>query len=88
MWETGSISIELEWTLLVLITKGNSDTPGIGMLEVFWRVVEAVIDTPIKSLVQFHDVLHGVFAGGGEGTANMQLKLVQELARVNRIHYY
>ena len=35
--------------------KGNIYTPGIGLLEVFWKVMEAVIDTCIKKAVTFHD---------------------------------
>ena len=35
MWETGSIPTELVWTVLVLISKVDVDTRGIGLLEVF-----------------------------------------------------
>ena len=67
MWQTGSIPTELVWTVLVLITKGNRDTWGIGMLKVVWKVVEAVIDTQIRTVVQFHNVLHGFCKGIGTG---------------------
>ena len=79
MWETGSIMTDLGWILLLLITKGNADTWGIGLLEVFWKVVEAVIDTQIKSVIQFHDVLHGFCAVRRTGTDIMELKSYQEL---------
>ena len=79
MWETSSILVEMEWTLFVLIPKGNSDTRGIGIMEVVWKVVEAVINTWIKSVVKFHDALHGFCAGRGTGTAIMELKIEQEL---------
>ena len=59
--------MELRCTSMVLIPKGNADTKGFGMLEVFWKVVEAVIHTHIKSIVQFHDVLHGFCAVRGAG---------------------
>ena len=31
-------------------------------MDVVWKVVEAVIDTRTKTVVQFHDVLHGFCA--------------------------
>ena len=82
MWGTGFTPKELGWTVLVLIPNGNMDTWGIGLLEVVWKVVEAVIDTRIKSVVQFHDVLHWFCAGRGAGTAIMELKVAQDLASV------
>ena len=46
-------------------------------MEAVWKVVESVIDTQIKMVVQFHDVLHGFRAGKGAGTTIMELKLVK-----------
>ena len=57
MWENGSIPTELGCTVLVMIPKGNTDTRGIGLLGVVWKVVEAVIDTRIKTGVQFEPPL-------------------------------
>ena len=51
-------------------------------MEVFWKVMEAIIDTRIKKAVTFHDILHGFFAGRVTGSAIMELKLVQELESV------
>ena len=68
--------------MLVLISKGNADTRRIALLEVVWKVVEAVIDTQIKSVVQLHYVLHGFCTGRGIGTAIMDLRLAQELENV------
>ena len=45
MWCTGEIPQELGWTGLGLITKGNTYTLGIGLLETLWKVVEALINT-------------------------------------------
>ena len=58
--------------MLVLISKGNADTWGIGMLYIVWKVAEAVIDTCIKSLVQFYDVVHRFCAGIDTGTNIME----------------
>ena len=84
MWETGSIQTELVWTVLLMIPKENLDTWGIGLLEVVWKVVEAVTDTRIKSVVQFYDFLHGFLSGRGAGAAIMDIKLAQELASVDQ----
>ena len=70
--------------MMILIPKGNVDNQGIGMLGIVWKVVVELIDTQIKTVVQFHDVLHGFCAGRGAGTAIMELKLVQELASVDQ----
>ena len=47
-------------------------------------MVEAMIYIWIKTVLQFHDVLHGFFAGRGKGTAIMELKISQELAIVDQ----
>ena len=54
------------------------------MLDVLWKVVEALIDTRIKTVVQFHDVLHGFCAGRGTGTTITELKISQELVSVDQ----
>ena len=59
MWENRYIPTKLGWTMLVLIPKVNMDNPGVVLVEVVWRVVEAVIDTQIKKVIQLQDVLHG-----------------------------
>ena len=69
---------------MVLTPKGNVDTWGIGLLEFIWKVVEAVIDTLIKTAIQFDDVLPGFRAGRGMGTIVMDLKLTQELESVEQ----
>ena len=46
-------------------------------------MVEAVINTQIKSVVQFHDVLQDFCAGREMMTAIIELKLAQELVSVD-----
>ena len=69
-------------TVLVLIPKVNEDTRWIELIEVVWKVVEAVIDARIKTVVQCNDVLYGFCKRRGMGTAIMEIKLAQELASV------
>ena len=70
--------------MMVLIIKGNVDTWGIGTLVVVFKVVEAVIDTWIRTVVKFNDVLHGFCARRGTGTTIMEIKLMQELASADQ----
>ena len=70
--------------MFLLIPKVDADTRGTGMLEVVCKVVESVTNTPIKSVVQFHDVLHGFCAGRRAGDAIMELKLVHQMASVDQ----
>ena len=74
--------------MLLLTSKGNADAWGIGLLVVVWKVLEAVIDTRIKTEVQYHKVLCRFCAGKGTGTATMELKLTQELASMEQDPYY
>ena len=46
--------------------------------------VEAMIDTCIKKVVQFQDVLHIFCAGRGTGTAIMELKIAHDFASVDQ----
>ena len=62
--------------MLVLVPKGYVDTHGYKLLEVVWKVVEAVIDTRIRSIFQFHNVLQNFCARRVSGTAIVDLKLV------------
>ena len=70
--------------ILVLIPKGTTDTRGIILLETLWKLVEALINTRLKTSLQMHDVLHGFSDGRWTGTAIMELKLAQELARIDQ----
>ena len=61
---------------------GTTDTQCIGLLETMWKVVEALIDTRLFSIMQIHDVLHGFRDGRGTGSAITKLKLAQELSSI------
>ena len=80
MWEHITIPTELVWKILVLTSKGNTHTRGIGLLEFLWKLMEAVIDTCTKKAVTIHDILHGFRVGRRMGTSTMKIKLSQELA--------
>ena len=63
IWDHGTIPKDMGWKILLLITKGNSDTRGIELLEVLWKVMETIIDTRIKKAGTFHDILQGFHTG-------------------------
>ena len=68
---------------MFLIPKCTKYNRGIGLLEILWKVVVALIDTRICVSLQFHEVLYGFRAGRGTGTAIMELNLSQDLARLD-----
>ena len=72
------------WTILVQISKENTNTRGIDLLESLWKVVEELIDTRLRSSVRLHNVLHGFCEERGMGTAILELKLAQELTSVSQ----
>ena len=59
-------------------------------IETVWKVVEveAIMDTRVKAVVEFHDFLHGFRPQRGTGTAILEVKLAQELACVEQVPLY
>jgi exonuclease III len=58
IFETGNVPTELQWSILVLLPKGDGGVRGIGLLELAWKHIEAIIDTRVKTAVRFHDAIH------------------------------
>ena len=79
MWRMGEILQELEWTVLVLITKGTTTTWGIGLLDTLQKVVEALVDTRLCASLRLHDVLRGSSSRRETWTYIMELKQSKEL---------
>ena len=65
---------------MVLIPKGKKDYRGIGLVEVMWKVVAAILNRRITSSITYHDFLYGFRAVRGTGTATLEAKLLQQLA--------
>ena len=84
MWESRTLPTELSWTILVLLSKVHPDTREIGMFEVLWKVVEAIINTCINTVVTLNNVLYGFLASRGKGTTIMEINMVQELATIDQ----
>ena len=64
---------------MVLITKGGREYHGIGLAEVVWKVVTVIISFCLTISIDFHDVLHGFWAGRGTGTISLEDKLLHQI---------
>ena len=67
VWDTGEISCQMLLTIVVLTPKGGGNYPGIGLLEVAWKVIERVLDGRLKK-VTLHGALHDFRQKRGCGT--------------------
>jgi len=85
IYRTGVLPTEIPWSVLVLLPKDSGGYRGIGLLEIIWKVVSAIIDARIKASVEFHDALHGFRAKRGTGTAIIEAKLLQQLAAIDQV---
>ena len=65
---------------VVLIPKGKGDYLGIGLVEVVWKVVAAILNHRLTSSIIYHNFLHGLRAGRGTGTSTLEAKPLQQLA--------
>ena len=65
---------------VVLIFKGKKDYRGIGLVEVMWKVMAAILNRRFTASIAYHDFLHGFRAGHGTGTATLEAKLLHQLA--------
>ena len=68
------------WQAEFLLTKGGNDYCDIGIVEVMWKLVAVILNRRLKDSINFHDFLHGFWAGRGTGTATLKSKLLQKVA--------
>ena len=76
----GELAEEATWQAGVLIPKGKKDYWDIGLVEVMWKVVAAILNCRFTASIIYHDFLHGFRAGRGTGTSTLEAKLLQQLA--------
>ena len=76
----GEMAEEATWQTVVLIPKGVKEYSGIGLVEVTWKVVAAILHRRLTTAIAYHDFLHGFWAGCGTRTATLEAKLLQQLA--------
>ena len=58
-FKDGRIPEDCTWKTVVIISKGNGEFRGIGLVEVIWKAFSGAINQRIGGGVQFHNVLHG-----------------------------
>ena len=71
---------EETWQAVVMIPKGRKEYRGIGLVELIWKVVAAILNRWLATSITYHDFLHRFRAGCGTGTATLKAKLLQQLA--------
>ena len=79
-YREGKLADEATGQAVVLIPKGKKDYWYIGLVEVMWKVVAAILNRHFTASIAYHDLLHGFRAGRGTSTATLEAKLLQELA--------
>ena len=67
----GKLADEAMWQVVVLIPRGKKDYRGIGLVEVMWKVVAAILNRRFTASITYHNFLHGFQAGRGIGTATL-----------------
>ena len=71
---------EATWQTVVLIPKGRKEYRVIGLVEVMWKVVAEILHLRLTNAITYYDFLHSFWAGRSTGTANLEAKLLQQLA--------
>ena len=83
-YTTGELPNELTWAIMVLLPKSDGGIRGIGLLDIIWKLLAAIVDNQCK-VIPLHDCLHGFCAYRGTGTAIIELKLAQQLASIDQV---
>ena len=76
----GEMAEEATWKTVVLIPKRKKEYRGIGLVEVTWRVVLAILHHRILTTITYHNALHSFRSGRGTRTATLEAELIQQLA--------
>ena len=76
----GRLEEEAMCQAVVLIPKGKKDYCGIGIMEVMWKVVAAILSLRLTASITFHDFLQRFRAGCRTVTATPEAKLLHQLA--------
>ena len=76
----GEMAEEATWQTVVLTPKGKKEYKGIGLVEVTWKVVAAILHRRLTTAITYHNALHGFWEGRSTGIATLEAKLLQQLA--------
>ena len=67
----GEMAEEATWQAVVMIPKGRKEYRGIGLVELIWKIVAAILNRWLATSITYHDFLHVFRAGRVTGTANL-----------------
>ena len=84
----GGLAEEATWQAVVLIPKRKKDYRGIGLVELMWKVVVAILNRRFTSSITYHNALHGFRACHGTGNFTLEAKLLQQLAALREEVFY
>ena len=70
---------EATWQAVVLLPKGGKYYRGIGLVEVVWKSETVILNCRFNASITYHDSLHSLWAGRGTGTADLKVKLLQQV---------
>ena len=70
----GRLVEETTWWEMVLIPKGKGEYHNIGLVEVVWKVVAAILNLRLTASTTYPDFLHGFRAGCGTGNVTLRPK--------------
>ena len=76
----GRLAEEATWKAVVMLPKGGNDYCGVGLMELMWKLVAAILNRRLTASIAFHNFLHRFWAGRGTGTSTLVAKLLQQLA--------
>ena len=54
----GILAEEAMWKAVVLIPKGGKDCRGIGLVQVMWKVVAAILNCRLTASITYHNFLN------------------------------
>ena len=63
---------------MVLIPKGGGDYRGIGLVEVIWKAVAAILNFRFTVGITYHDLFYGFQVGWGTGTDTLEINLLRK----------
>ena len=64
---------------MVLIPKGGGDYHVIGLVDMIWKAVTVILNLRFTASINYHNSIHGFWAGCGTGTITLEVKLLQQV---------
>ena len=76
----GEIAALCAFQMVVMIPKGgDTNFRVIGLVEVLWKAISAIINRRLSSSIQFHDIMRRFHAGRVTGTSTLEAKMLRHI---------